>query len=131
MKGKRKPKGHQEKLGKQAFRHSIHERSNDCTSFEAGFGHLEGGTIVRQKHESAVITLVERLSKVIITLKPCGRLATDIEKRLNAWFESVPKTCLNQLRLTVGKNFQIGKLWEIKMILIFILRIQAPRHNAL
>lgn len=44
------------------------------------FGHLEGDTIVGLKHKSAVITLVERLSKVIITLKPCGRQAIDIEK---------------------------------------------------
>ncbi len=42
--------------------------------------HLEGDTIVGLKHKSAVITLVERLSKVIITLKPCGRQAIDIEK---------------------------------------------------
>ena len=38
MKGKRKPNGHQEKRGKHAFRRSIHERSNDYTSFEEEFG---------------------------------------------------------------------------------------------
>ena len=86
MKGKRKPNGHQEKRGKHAFRRSIHERSNDYTSFEEEFGHLEGDTIVGQKHKSAVITLVERLSKVIITLKTRGRLAADIENRLNKRF---------------------------------------------
>ncbi|KAA9160457.1 IS30 family transposase, partial [Enterococcus faecalis] len=83
MKGKRKPNGHQEKRGKHAFRRSIHERSNDYTSFEEEFGHLEGDTIVGKKHKSAVITLVERLSKVIITLQPEGRRAIDIENRLN------------------------------------------------
>ncbi|MGX7233340.1 IS30 family transposase, partial [Enterococcus italicus] len=91
MKGKRKPNGHQEKRGKHAFRRSIHERSNDYTSFEEEFGHLEGDTIVGQKHKSAVITLVERLSKVIITLQPEGRRAIDIENRLNQWMQSVPK----------------------------------------
>ena len=109
MKGKRKPNGHQEKRGKQAFRRSIHERSNDYTSFEAEFGHLEGDTIVGQKHKSAVITLVERLSKVIITLKPCGRLAMDIENRLNAWFESVPKNLFKSITFDCGKEFSNWK----------------------
>ncbi|MDK4381892.1 IS30 family transposase, partial [Enterococcus faecium] len=73
MKGKRKPNGHQERRGKQTFRRSIHEREKDYSQFSNEFGHLEGDTIVGLKHKSAVITLVERLSKVIITLKPCGR----------------------------------------------------------
>ncbi len=89
MKGKRKPNGHQERRGKQTFRRSIHEREKDYSQFSNEFGHLEGDTIVGLKHKSAVITLVERLSKVIITLKPCGRQAIDIEKKLNQWFESV------------------------------------------
>lgn len=61
------------------------------------------------KHKSAVITLVERLSKVIITLKPEGRQAKDIENRLNQWFRCVPKTYLNPSHLIVEKNSQIGK----------------------
>lgn len=80
MKGKRKPNGHQEKRGKQALRRSIHEREKAYSQFSNEFGHLEGDTIVGLKHKNAVITLVERLSKVIITLKPCGRQAIDIEK---------------------------------------------------
>ena len=50
-------------------------------------------------HKSAVITLVERLSKAIITLKPKGRKASDIETTLTEWFRSVPETCLNLLPL--------------------------------
>ena len=34
MKGKRKPNGHQEKRGKQAFRRSIHERIKEHPEFE-------------------------------------------------------------------------------------------------
>lgn len=130
MKGKRKPNGHQKNV-ETSFRRSIHERIKEHPEFENEFGHLEGDTIVGRKHKSAVITLVERLSKVIITLKPAGRQAMDIENQLIIGFKRFLNICLNQLRLTVGKNFQIGKLWEIKMTLIFILRIQAPRHNAL
>lgn len=105
MKGKRKPNGHQEKRGKQAFRRSIHERSTDYISFKDEFGHLEGDTIVGQKHKSAVITLVERLSKVIITLKPCGRQAIDIENRLTTWFESIPKNLFKSITFDCGKEF--------------------------
>ncbi len=46
--------------------------------FNSEFRHLEGDTIVGIHHKSAVITLVERLSKVIITIKPNGRKALDI-----------------------------------------------------
>lgn len=105
MKGKRKPNGHQEKRGKQAFRRSIHERSTDYISFKDEFGHLEGDTIVGQKHKSAVITLVERLSKVIITLKPCGLQAIDIENRLTTWFESIPKNLFKSITFDCGKEF--------------------------
>lgn len=109
MKGKRKPNGHQEKRGKHAFRRSIHERSNDYTSFEEEFGHLEGDTIVGQKHKSAVITLVERLSKVIITLQPEGRRAIDIENRLNQWMQSVPKHLFKSMTFDCGKEFSNWK----------------------
>ena len=70
MKGKRKPNGHQERRGKQAFKRHISEREADYPSFKKEFGHIEGDTIVGARHKSAVITLVERLTKVIIALKP-------------------------------------------------------------
>ncbi|PZM70388.1 IS30 family transposase, partial [Enterococcus faecium] len=71
--------------------------------------HLEGDTIVGLKHKSAVITLVERLSKVIITLKPCGRQTIDIEKKLNQWFESVPKNLFKSITFDCGKEFSNWK----------------------
>ncbi len=52
----------------------------DYSQFSISSVTLKVDTIVGLKHKSAVITLVERLSKVIITLKPCGRQAIDIEK---------------------------------------------------
>ncbi|BCA87094.1 hypothetical protein EsVE80_p1-00240 (plasmid) [Enterococcus saigonensis] len=73
------------------------------------FGHLEGDTIVGLKHKSAVITLVERLSKVIITLQPCGRQAIDIENKLNHWFESVPKNLFKSITFDCGKEFSNWK----------------------
>ena len=68
-KGKRKPNGHREKRGKQAFRRNLRERAISFPNFKTELGHLEGDTIVGKKHKSAVITLVEGLSKAIITLK--------------------------------------------------------------
>ncbi|WP_142958105.1 IS30 family transposase, partial [Enterococcus durans] len=91
MQGKRKPNGYKEKCGKQAFKRNISERKKDYVVFEEEFGHLEGDTIVGIHHKSAVITLVERLSKAIIALKPEGRKAVDIENSINEWLQSVPK----------------------------------------
>ncbi len=122
MKGKRKPNGHQEKnRGKQQYQRSIHDRPDNYPDFNSEFGHLEGDTIVGIHHKSAVITLVERLSKVIITIKPNGRKALDIETALNQWFSRFPKkTSLNLLRLTVEKNFLTGKPLVTNTILIYI-----------
>ncbi|MGM8184419.1 IS30 family transposase, partial [Enterococcus italicus] len=109
MKGKRKPNDHKEKRGKQGFRRSIRDRKTDYTQFDHEFGHLEGDTIVGGKHKSAVITLVERLSKVIITLKPEGRQAKDIENRLNQWFRCVPKNLFKSITFDCGKEFSNWK----------------------
>ena len=109
MQGKRKPNGHQERRGKQAFKRNIAERETDYASFETEFGHLEGDTMVGVNHKSAVITLVERLSKVIIALKPEGRKAIDIEKATNTWFQSVPKNLFKSITFDCGKEFSNWK----------------------
>lgn len=109
MKGKRKPNGHNERRGRQAFKRNISERLTDYTQFNQEFGHLEGDTIVGVHHKSAVITLIERLSKVIITLKPEGRKATDIEKATTAWLQSIPKNMFKSLTFDCGKEFSNWK----------------------
>ena len=91
------------------YRRSIRDRKTDYTQFDHEFGHLEGDTIVGGKHKSAVITLVERLSKVIITLKPEGRQAKDIENRLNQWFRCVPKHLFKSITFDCGKEFSNWK----------------------
>ncbi|MFB5430451.1 IS30 family transposase [Enterococcus casseliflavus] len=109
MKGKRKPNGHQEKRGKQQFKRSIHNRLDNYPDFNSEFGHLEGDTIVGVHHKSAVITLVERLSKVIITIKPNGRKASDIETALNCWFSRFPKNFFKSITFDCGKEFSNWK----------------------
>ena len=109
MKGKRKPNGHQERRGKQAFKRNIVERETDYPAFNEEFDHLEGDTIVGVHHKSAVITLVERLSKIIITLKPNGRKASDIEQRMNQCLESIPRYFFKSITFDCGKEFSNWK----------------------
>lgn len=109
MKGKRKPNGHKEKRGKQAFRRQLKDRQRDYPDFANEFGHLEGDTIVGLNHKSTVITLVERLSKVIITLKPDGRKAKDIENSLHSWFSHLPSHLFKSITFDCGKEFSNWK----------------------
>lgn len=109
MKGKRKPNGHKERHDKKAFKRTIKDRETDHPLFKEEFGHLEGDTIVGVHHKSALITLVERLSKVLITLKPEGRKAVDIEKTLNQWFSSIPKYMFKSITFDCGKEFSNWK----------------------
>ncbi|MCC4723511.1 IS30 family transposase [Salinicoccus sp. RF5] len=105
MQGKRKPNGHKERRGRQAFRRNISERVDDYPTFNKEFGHLEGDTIVGVRHKSALITLVERLSKVIITLKPEGRTAQAIETAINTWCTRIPKNLFKSITFDCGKEF--------------------------
>lgn len=109
MKGKRKPNGHQEKRGKQAFKRNISERQKDYPNFKDEFGHLEGDTIVGVHHKSAVITLVECISKAVVTLKPKGRKAKDIETSVNQWLQSIPKNLFKSITFDCGKEFSNWK----------------------
>lgn len=70
MKGKRKSNRHTEKHGEQSFTRNIFDRVKEHPSVDEEFGHIEGDTIVGAHHKSAVITMAERLTKMIITLKP-------------------------------------------------------------
>ena len=109
MQGKRKPNGHLERRGKQAFKRNIAERETDHSSFETEFGHLGGDTMVGVHHKSVVITLVERFSKVIIALKPKGRKVIDIEKATNTGFQSSPKNLFKSIAFDCGKEFSNWK----------------------
>lgn len=108
-KGKRKPNGHSEKRGKQAFRSDLRERTDSYPDFKTEFRNLEGATIVGEKNKSAVITLVERCSKAIITLKTNGRKATDIEPSINQWLSQVPSHLFKSITFDCGKEFSNWK----------------------
>ncbi|WP_161981107.1 IS30 family transposase, partial [Streptococcus sp. S784/96/1] len=104
-KGNRKPNGKAEKRDKLAFRRDIRERSKVYPEFDSEFGHLEGDTIVGKNHKSAVITLVEKQSKAIITLRTKGRKASDIEQALTRWLSRFPKDLFKSMTFDCGKEF--------------------------
>ncbi|SIO16119.1 Transposase and inactivated derivatives, IS30 family [Carnobacterium alterfunditum] len=132
MKGKRKPNGHKERRGKQAFKRNIAEREKDYPQFTQEFGHIEGDTIVGVQHKSAIITLVERLSKVIITLKPDGRKASDIETAMNHWFQVIPRNLFRSITFDCGKEFSNWKsLCNRHDIAIYFADPGTPSQRAL
>lgn len=108
-KGKRKLNGKKETRGKQAFRRDIRERAKLFPDFDSEFGHLEGDTIVGKNHKSAVITLVEKQSKAIITLQTDGRKASDIERSLNRWLSHFPRYLFKSITFDCGKEFSNWK----------------------
>jgi transposase, IS30 family len=109
MKGKRKPNNHKERRGKQSFTRNIAERVPDYPNFNEEFGHLEGDTIVGVRHKSAIITLAERMSKVIIALKPKSRKAADVERALDDWLQSIPRNLFKSITFDCGKEFSNWK----------------------
>ncbi|WP_337122931.1 IS30 family transposase [Staphylococcus aureus] len=109
MKGKRKPNGHSEKRDRQTFKRHISEKIEEFPLFNKEFGDLEADTIVGRRHGSAIITLVERVSKMIITLRPLGRKATDIENALHSMFSSLPSHIFKSITFDCGKEFSNWK----------------------
>ncbi|BDP48914.1 IS30 family transposase [Enterococcus faecium] len=109
MQGKRKPNGYKEKRVKQAFKRNITSSCERTNGFFPSGSASPGDTIVGIHHKSAVITLVERLSKAIIALKPEGRKAVDIENSINEWLQSVPKNLFKSITFDCGKEFSNWK----------------------
>lgn len=105
MKGKKKPNGYKEKRGKKSFRRTLEDRLESYPNYTNEFGHLEGDTIIGKDHKSAVITLVERVSKAIITLKPEGRTYEEVETRLINWFSKMPRNIFKSMTFDCGKEF--------------------------
>ncbi|BDP50114.1 hypothetical protein EfmJHP10_15500 [Enterococcus faecium] len=88
-----------------------HLTPNELVMIEAYFHQETPVAIVAKqlKRGRAVITLVERLSKAIIALKPEGRKAVDIENSINEWLQSVPKNLFKSITFDCGKEFSNWK----------------------
>ena len=87
----------------------MRERADSYPDFKTEFGHQEGDTIVGEKNKSAVITLVERCSKAIITLKTNGWKASDIEASINQCLSQVPSHLFRSTTFDCRKEFSNWK----------------------
>lgn len=87
----------------------MRERADSYSDFKTKFGHQEGAKIVGEKNKSAVITLVERCSKAVITLKTNGRKASDIETSINQWLSQVPSHLFKKTTFDCRKEFSNWK----------------------
>ena len=83
MKGKRRPNGYVERRGKAGqLSQSIHQRAIDFPNFNREFGHLEADTVQGKGHQDAVMTLVERTSKIEVILNVHSKTATSVTQHL-------------------------------------------------
>ena len=66
-------------------------------------------TITIKKHVEKKSSNVEVKSKLIITLKPNGRTAKDIEERLHEWLSHLPRNFVKTIIFDCGKEFSNWK----------------------
>lgn len=76
--------------------------------------------------------LVERLTKVIIDLKPAGRNACDIETALNQWFQGISRNLFKSITFECGREFSNWKpLCNRHDISIYFADSGTPSQRAL
>ncbi len=108
MKRKRKCNSHKERLGRQNFRLKLSDRETGYTAFKEEFGHLKDDTIVGIHHKNAVVTLVERLLKVIIILNLVARLQRIWKQSSTRGDIISPEMCSYPLLSNVVRNSQLA-----------------------
>lgn len=69
----------------------IYQRYQDYQHFQHAFGHLEADTVQGKAHQGAVMTLVERLSKIEIILNIQQKSTECVNKYLEQWLSQQPK----------------------------------------
>ena len=74
-------------------------------NFATEFAHFERDTIVGKDHKSCVITIIEKESKAIVTLKPENSTSKSIEERLDKWLEQIPIKLVKSITFDCGKEF--------------------------
>ena len=104
-KGERKKDRSVQKRGKQVFKRSIHDRLKYYPNFATEFAHFQGDKIIGKDHKSCVITLVEKESKVIVTLKTKNRTAKSIEEKSDKWLDQMPIKLVKSITFDCRKEF--------------------------
>lgn len=108
MKGKNHPNGYIETSGQgkaEQLGRSIYERCDDYPNYRQEFGYFKSDIIQGNKHHSAVITLIERISKVEIILNIHHRTAERVKGYLNDWLGKVPRHLFKSITPDNGKEF--------------------------
>ncbi|SFV39685.1 IS30 family transposase [Ligilactobacillus acidipiscis] len=133
MKGKRHPNGYVERRGKAGrLGRSIYQRYQDYPHFQHEFGHLEADTVQGKAHQGAVMTLVERLSKVEIILNIQQKSAECVNKHLNQWLSQQPKHLFKSITFDNGKEFTGWKEIANKHdISTYFAEVGAPNQRGL
>lgn len=101
----RKGRKQEETRGKLNTGKTIHQR-NESYQITQEFGHYEGDTIVGEKRQSAIVTLVEKQSKKIV-LRKASRKSEDVLNGIQTWLEESP--IVKTITFDRGKEFS---KWE-------------------
>lgn len=106
MKGKRHPNGYVERRGKAGhLGRSIYQRYQDFPHYQHEFGHFEADTVQGKAHRGAVMTLVERQSKVMIVLNVHQKTAKSVNQHLDQWLSKLPRHFVRSITFDNGKEF--------------------------
>lgn len=106
MKGKRHPNGYVERRGKAGrLGRSIYQRYHDFPHYQHEFGHFEADTVQGKAHHGAVMTLVERQTKVMIVLNIHHKTDEAVNYHLDQWLSKMPRHFVKSITFDNGKEF--------------------------
>lgn len=93
-----------EKRGTFSHGRSIEERSHKVETRQE-FGHFEADTVQGKAHRGAVMTLVERQSKVMIVLNVHRKTDEAVNYHLDKWLSKMPRHFVKSITFDNGKEF--------------------------
>ena len=133
MKGKRHPNGYVERRGKSGqLGRSIYHRYHDFPHYQHEFGHFEADTVQGKAHHGAVMTLVERLSKVMIVLNIHHKTDEVVNQHLSQWLDKMPRHFVKSITFDNGKEFagwrEIANRYDLQT---YFAEVGAPNQRGL
>lgn len=133
MKGKRHPNGYVERRGKAGqLGRSIYQRYRDFPHYQREFGHFEADTVQGKAHRGAVMTLVERQSKVMIVLNIHHKTDEAVNCQLDQWLAKLPRHFVKSITFDNGKEFagwrEIANKYDLHT---YFAEVGAPNQRGL